>query len=135
MSQRVIFVEEPRSGFNLDSATRLGEMVVLLKNGVDRPSVFKVRDFVRAVLDELTRIGYDPRADILVNCGALAPVTVATAAMVERYGALRTLLFHAPSGEYVECKIGESHGGARRGEPVRLREADAHHGVQDDGGH
>lgn len=124
MTQRVIFIEEPQSRFNLDSAKSRGEMVVLLRSGADRPSVFKVQDFVKAVLDELERIRYDPTVDMLVNCGALAPVTVATSAIVERYGALRALLFHAPSGEYVECKIGERHdkdGCAA----VRLREENA----------
>lgn len=88
-----------RSGrFDIEGASRFGRIVPVFDRDPGPFSVDDVRDEVLRVLDE---VSFDPGCDYFVLTGPIAPVAVAAAAALFKYGVLRLLIFDARADDYV----------------------------------
>lgn len=95
MSDRIVWIVQDRGGMDFSNAVRYGEVKIIYDND---PNPFDLRTLYNIAKERLAGSGPN---DFLVLVGNLQMVSVASVAFVERWGALRTLIYRAQSREYV----------------------------------
>lgn len=103
-----VFVLEPTM-HDASGASQFGEITMVFEHQRDHPPTFS-QGFRISLMKRLHELSFDPDEDYLVITGQLVALTIAIAAMVAKYGAIRTLCFnaHADVREYEEVVMGEN---------------------------
>jgi hypothetical protein len=96
-TQRVFILNE--SIHDIRQAFRFGKLVTIF--GKVRPSIFDHERFKRDFLDKIRRLEFDPKHDCFLCVGTSVPLVLATSFIIEEYGYLQCLFFHAANQDYV----------------------------------
>jgi hypothetical protein len=105
---RVFMPEPPRADLDVSRAQEYGPVTCIFERhgppvrGDGKPSVFDPEYFCNAFNEELEKRGFKPDEDYLLLTGSVFAVTLAFAAVVLKWGRVRSLVYNASMGRYVE---------------------------------
>lgn len=107
--KRVFIIEQFRQNFDMTSVHKFGTPITLIDSSVRRPSIFHVEDYQDAVVELFEANNFNTKHDSVCVVGALINMTLAIAALTERYGRINVLLYNSSLGEYVKRTVGGKH--------------------------
>jgi hypothetical protein len=91
---------------NVEKAKEFGKLTILLKQTETRISPLSTNEYAGAAIQRLEEEKYSPKEDFIAIVGSLSAVTVVLTAMVQRFGDIRCLFFHASQNRYVLRTLG-----------------------------
>lgn len=96
--KRVFVLEQTAN--DLSRATEFGEVMHIFDQGKHRPGLFG-EHFAQAIITQLERKSFDPAIDYVVIAGGMVPMVLMVTALVQEYGDVQLLLYHASIKDYV----------------------------------
>lgn len=108
---KVFIIETPHIKLDAGTISVHGEPITVYDKDARRPSVFNTGAFCEDLIERMDMLGFDNSADYICVVGSMVTLTVAIAAIVQRWHSINLLLFRANDSAYVKRTIGDSTNG------------------------
>lgn len=102
---RVFLLTPPRQDLDIQSAANYGEVTYVYEHGGNRPSIFKVEEFMDKFLADIAARGFDSKVDMFCIAGQMNGVAIAFAALCCAYDELNVLMFSSSSSSYEKLRV------------------------------